>query len=782
MRRSRKLPLAAGAAVLAPAVALALWVFAVPLEPGLFSRFTESRRLVDRNGAFLRESVNGDGARAEWASLAEISPLVVDAVLATEDARFYEHGGVDWRGVVRAAADSLAARRVVSGASTVTMQLSRLLHAHRRTVAGKLAQIVGAWRLERALSKEDILEEYLNRAPFGAGTVGVEAASRRYFAKPSLHLSLAEAALLAGLLQSPGALNPLRHEVSAKRRQHHVLVRMVETGRITDAERERAGRQPLHFAEAPPAPVAMHFTDYVLGQHPPAGKVQTTLDLGLERRVERLLREHVRSLALGGLTNAAVVVLDNRDCTILAMAGSTDYWDRESGSVNGALARRQPGSTLKPFTYASSFEGALTPASVLADVETAYVGAEGTLFMPRNYSQRFSGPVLLADALGRSLNVPAVRVANIVGPEKLLERLRAAGFHSLDQPAEHYGLGLTLGNGEVTLLELAQGYAMFARGGLSCTAHGFHGSFVPTPRRVFSEQASYLITHILSDEELRRRAFGASNPLMLGFPMAVKTGTSTNWRDSWVVGYTETYTVAVWAGDFEGRPMNQLSGAVGAGPLFYGVARLMAESTEASSRPHLPPRPPGIEEVIICPLSGMVPGEHCPHRRSVTVEAGKAPLTRCNWHRSLRLDRRNGLLASRRCPRKDVTKRVFEILPARFTAWAADQGREPPPQRFSPYCPETGTIAEALIITEPRADTVFLIEPGYERDTQSLRLEAEVDPPVAQVQWIVTTGESAEVAVASWPYAATWRLERGRHRVEVVAGERRSDPVYFEVR
>ena len=772
MRRVWKLALSA---VLLVAVALAAYV-RTPIEDDITSGFAASRRLFDRDGTLLREAVNGDGARARWTPLDELSPLVVDAVLATEDSRFYDHAGVDWRGVARASVDSLKAGKVVSGASTLTMQLSRLLYAYPRTGAGKLQQMLGAWRLENSLSKDEILEQYLNRAPFGAGTVGVEAASRRYFDKPSQHLSLAEAALIGGLLKAPTALNPLRNAGGAQKRQKHVLARMLKTGRIGENEHERAVRQPLTFVDAPPPPVAMHFTDYVLAQRPPAGDVQTTLDLDLQRRVEALVREHVRSLKLGGLTNAAVVVLDNQDCSVLTMAGSTDYWSHESGSVNGALARRQPGSALKPFTYAASFEAGMTPASVLADVETTYPGADGALFTPGNYSGQFSGPVLLSDALGRSLNVPAVRVANVVGPKSLLEQLHDAGFQSLDQPSEHYGIGLTLGNGEVTLVELAQGYAMLARGGMSCTARGYGGARIPEPRRVFSERVSYLITHILSDEELRRRAFGSANPLMLGFPMAVKTGTSTNWRDSWVVGYTKTHTVAVWTGDFEGRPMNQLSGAVGAGPLFHGVARLVAQGDE------LPVRPSGVDDVVVCPLSGARPGPHCPYRRNVLVEAGTGPEHTCDWHRPLKLDRRNGLLASSRCPRRYVSERVFEVLPARFAQWEADEGREPPPQRYSPRCPDQGAIADALVITSPRTDDVYLIEPGYARRTQSLRLEAEVDPPVADATWIVTTEGRSRTLQASWPYTATWHLEPGRHRVELVAGERRSEPVVFDVR
>ncbi len=760
------------------AIGLELTIRVKPFDTASLDGFSESRRLLDARGRLLREAVNADGARARWTRLSDISPLVAEAVVAVEDARFRRHAGVDPVGVTRAVFDSAARGRLVSGASTLTMQLSRLLDGHPRSARGKLAQALGALRIERAVPKDVILEQYLNRAPFGAGTIGVEAASRRYFGKPSRHLSLAEAALLAGLPQAPTSLNPLRHEQAARRRQRHVLDRMLEVGVIDAGAYQRARRQPLRLTPDPAPPAALHFTDYVLAQGPPAGDVHTTLDSGLEKQLERMVAEHVRAFAGGGLTNAAVVVLDNQRCEILAMVGSTGYWQGQGGAVNGALARRQPGSALKPFTYALGFESLYNPATVVADVKTRYLGAGGILYRPRNYSEEFSGPILMAEALGRSLNVPAVRVANGVGTREILRRLHTAGFASLDQPAEHYGLGLTLGNGEVTLLELAQGYAAFARGGLSCTAHGLRGAALAPPRRVFSPQVSHLISRILGDEELRIRAFGAGNPLLLGFPMAIKTGTSTNWRDSWAVGYTERHTLAVWAGDFAGRPMHQLSGAAGAGPLFHNAARLLVDR---EGFPRLPAAPEGVETIQVCAVSGLAASEHCPHRRAVTVlsDTNNNPNPACTWHQALAVDRRNGLLASGRCPDRFVHRRVFEVLPPRYAEWQAAHGSLRPPTRHSPLCPETGLVADALVITHPRAGDVFLVEPGYDRDTQSLELRAEIDPALPRITWLLD-GEA--VARTEWPYDATWKLAQGRHRLQLAGGGRRSDPVEFEVR
>jgi len=738
-------------------------------------RFPESWRVRDRDGALLREVVNERGERARWLPLAEISPLLADATVAVEDQRFFEHGGVDRRAVVRAARDNLRSLRIVSGASTLTMQLARLLQPGRSRWY-KPMEAIDAWRLERALTKSGLLEQYLNRAPYGAGTVGVEAASRRYFGKPTTHLSLAEASLLAGLPQAPSQLNPLRHLDAAQVRQRHVLARMRATGRITDEEMALALSEPLVLRDTPPQAEALHFTDFVLAARPARGDVSTTLDGELQPVVERLVRDHVQALELGGLTNAAVVVLDNRHCDVLAMVGSADYWDPHGGAVNGATSPRQPGSLLKPFLYALAFEGNFTPASVLSDIPTRYPGSDGRLMQPRNYDEKLSGPVLAAEALGRSLNVPAIRLANAVGVEDLLARLRAVGFASLALPAEHYGLGLTLGNGEVTLLEAAQGLAALARGGLSCHPRALSSDPVADGERVFSAEVAHLVTHILSDERLRRRAFGAVNPLLFGYPIAVKTGTSSNWRDSWAVGTTAQHTIAVWSGDFSGRPMEKLSGAIGAGPLLRKVADLVTGGAPVPARP-----PAGVAEVLVCPLSGMAPGEHCPEQRAILVQQSDRPRPVCDWHRRLRIDRRNGLLASDRCPSRIVSDRIFEVLPPRFAAWQASH-KSPmrrPPATFSPLCPSDGVTADAVVITQPRSGDVFIIEPGYKRSTQSLELRAEVDPPLPTVEWLV---DGKSLVASAWPYDATWVLTRGRHRLEARAGSRHSEPVEIEVR
>jgi penicillin-binding protein 1C len=750
----------------------------VPYDATRFDHTAESTRIFDRDGALLREAVGAEGTRSTWVALDDTSPWVVEALLAVEDQRFWTHHGVDWIGVGRATVDSVRHRELVSGASTLTMQLARLVGDLPRSASGKLRQIVDAGRIERALDKRAILEQYLNRAPFGAGTTGVEAASLRYFGKPSASLSVAEAALLMGLPQAPSAYNPLRHPERAKRRQLHVLDRMRAVGALDDDVWAMAVAEPLVYVDAADRPSAMHFTDLVLADGP-VGEVHTTLDLGVQRPVERLVADHVRALRSGGLTQAAVVVLDNDTCDVRALVGSADYWGQVGGQVNGATSLRQPGSTLKPFTYALAFERDDDPASVVADIETRYLDADGLLMHPRNFSESFSGPVLMGDALARSLNVPAVRVANKVGLDDVLTLLRDVGFTSFEADAAHYGLGLTLGNGEVTLLELAQAYAALARGGRSCTVRLREDAPVDDGRQVLSPQAAFLITDVLSDEALRAQAFGAGNPLMLRMPVAIKTGTSTNWRDSWTVGYTDRYTVAVWAGNFDGQPMDGLSGAIGAGPLFAAVTKHLVGRGSVAAPPRRPEPPDGVVPVQVCAWSGASPGPSCAAQRTVFVPEAHADRATCAWHKSIAIDARNGKRASERCPSAHVVHRTFEVLPPAYREWQAGHPSSAPPAEWSPLCPPDGVTVDALVVVHPNPDDVFLIEPGYDRATQTLELSVEVDPPVPEVTWIV---DGASIGTAAWPYEASWPLARGQHRVEVVAGDRRSEPVAFEVR
>lgn len=605
---------------LALAAGFWLWVVSADFPEALLARESfESTRIRDRHGRLLREALSDADGRATWASLdGGISPWVPLAFVAIEDHRFREHAGVDLRGIARAARDNLRAGRIVAGGSTLTQQLVGVLRPSPRTFGAKVTEAVLALRLERARDKETVLEHYLNRVPYGQGAFGIEAAARLYFNKPASALTLAESALLAGIPRAPSLNNPFADEARARRRQRQVLDRMLELGTIDLALHDQAVSEPLHLAARDRQFAAPHFTAWVLSQDPPPGDVITTLDLPLQAEVEAAIADTLPSLADKNVTQAAAVVLDNPTGDILAWAGSRDFFDSAEGQVDMVTGRRQPGSTLKPFVYGLALEQGDTPATRLPDFPMFFETLSGD-YRPRNYDRRFHGWVHLREALACSYNVPAVFVANRVGVAEVYERLRLLGFESLRHDPGYYGLGLALGNGEVRLLELANAYRTLANDGLASPVRWRADAPREAARRLMPAGVARLLTDILADPIARAPSFGRHNALELPFPAAAKTGTSTDFTDNWTVGYTPSVTVAVWVGNFDGRPMEGVSGITGAGRVWHRAMR-RAENRRpggAFSRD-------GLVEAPICADDG-APDATCEHTLSELFLPGTEP-------------------------------------------------------------------------------------------------------------------------------------------------------------
>ncbi len=449
---------------------LGFWV-ALPLADQLLTATGhQSLTITDRHDLVLRSTRAGDGSLTQWMPLDQMDPDLLRAFIAIEDRRFYQHQGVDPRSIGRAFRDNLRRRRVVSGASTITMQLARLLLPIDRGWGGKLRQAIWALRLEHHLSKQQILEQYLNRVPLGEGTIGVSAASALYFGASASQVSLGQAALLAALARAPSGQNPLVSPSKAAERRALGLQQLAATGYATVEETSRAEAEPLLGEDPANRFLAPHFTSRVLQWAERdgvafSGKWRTSLDLDLQAELEAEVRHTVQQLADRGVKHAATVVVDNRTGEILAWVGSPDFWADTAGQVDMVVNVRQPGSALKPFLYALGFDRGLTPASVLADISRTYQTSGGP-YHPRNYDRIYHGPVRVREALGSSYNVPAVEVADRIGFGTLLHGLQEAGFGSLSRSADFYGLGLALGNGDVTLLELANGYRGLANGGV----------------------------------------------------------------------------------------------------------------------------------------------------------------------------------------------------------------------------------------------------------------------------------------------------------------------------
>ncbi len=618
MTRTR-IALLMGAALATGFMAFAL----LPPDARDFAGGANALAFEDRTGLPLGVVLARNSEHAVRVPLERVSPLFLRAIIATEDARFAAHDGVDGLALARAAGETLRRGRVVSGGSTITMQLARLRYGLPRTLPGKLTELALALRIERGMSKREILAAYVNRLPMGSDLVGVEAGARMYFGAPASDLDLAQAALLAALPNDPVRLDPYAHRGALEARRRAVLARMVATGAISSAEAARASAETVAIVPRSDGILAApHLLFRLAGSAAPqTTRIRTTLDRNLQAYVENQTREIAGTLSERNVRDAAALVIDNRDGAILAYAGSADYFARTgAGKNDGVTALRQPGSTLKPILYELAFERrCVRPTTILADVPTSYALPGLRSFTPNDYSNRFAGPVRARIALADSLNVPAVGVLSDVGVAAFLDRLRALGFVHLTAGAEHYGLGLALGDGEVSLEELATAYATIARGGRPLHVHAVLDDESGTPRAPIGSAADWaLVTDMLADAHARARAFGVASLLRTSFPSAVKTGTSSDFRDTWTVGFTRDYTVAVWVGNFDGRPMRRVSGVTGAAPLWHHIMAHLAER----SVPGAFDRPRGYARLPICATTGVRPTRACPSIVSEWVDRG----------------------------------------------------------------------------------------------------------------------------------------------------------------
>jgi len=614
----------------------------------------QSALIYDRKGRLLYEMFDPQGGRRTPVKLQDVPPVLIDATLATEDPNFYTNPGVDPLAILRALAQNVAHQRLESGASTITQQLVRnvLMTPQERqsqTIQRKVEEAILAYRVTERYSKDEILERYLNEINYGNLSYGVEAASEGYFDKPVQQLTLPEAALIAGLPQAPAIYDPYQNPKAAKERQLEVLGLMVKHGYITQAQADAAAAVPLRYHSAPTQMQAPHFVTYVQSlledRYPRQQlyqgglRIYTSLDLDLQNKAQQIVQQRLATIKEDNANNAALVAIDPKTGEILAMVGSANFYDDSiQGQINMALAQRQPGSTLKPFTYLYAFEHhEAAPASILNDSPIQYsMGVGRPPYQPHDADLRFRGPVTVRRALANSLNVPAVEMLNQIGINSLLQTLHLFGITTLQQPASYYGLALTLGGGQVRLLDLAFAYATLANGGVQIgepvpsaqpgqsqlapvailkitDANGkvLYNYQPPSGIRLASPQATWLITDILADDNARAETFGAHSYLEINRPAAVKTGTTEEFQDSWTLGYTPQLVVGVWVGNANDQPMKNVFGARGAGLIWHEFMETALQGT-----PVLPfTRPSGLVQATVDAQTGLRP---VPGRPTVT--------------------------------------------------------------------------------------------------------------------------------------------------------------------
>ena len=759
----------------------------MPLPDGLLKPRATDPEFVDRNGIPLRDVHSTNGFHGRIASLQEVPDALVRATLAAEDKRFWSHHGLDWRASARAALGLVRNGRVVSGASTISQQVIKLAEPRPRTLRTKLIEAAQAMRLEQVWSKERILTEYFNRLDFGNRRFGVVAGADFYFGKPPSDLSEGEAALLAGLPQSPTRLNPHTHFERAKKRQEWILGREHAEGWLKADDVVRATGEQIRL-QAPRGNFrAPHFVDLLLLEGsqrsrrfdngegeaaeisgdpgeakakrrerrvPSAPIVHTTLDLPLNDFVQRSLGDQLARLQNQNARNGAVVVIENRTGNVLALVGSDNFFAPDDGQVNGAVALRSAGSTFKPFTYLLALERGASPASIVADVPVEFPTSTG-IFAPLNYDRRCYGPMRYRLALANSLNISAVRVLDSIGgPAVLRERLEECGLTTLKHPAEYYGLGLTIGNAEARLLELANAYAGIARMGefkpvqlveakadlsnarphpgplprgegeslgvarnipglrftdalpnisgraLTAPSPGGEGRGEggrPT-NCLFAPAACFLIADMLNDNHARSLAFGANSSLRFDFPVACKTGTSSDFRDNWALGFTPEFTVGVWVGNFDGSPMRAVSGVSGAAPVLHEVFAQLHQRFGTSWFA----TPTNIVERWVHPVTGKLVAANHPGAVREKFLASNLPAV---------------------ASPDDYDPLGHVRLPAEYREWLASGQNWLTGQAVAAEAND-GNASRSLSIVSPPPGTTYFLDPDLPAQGSKLRLQA----------------------------------------------------------
>ncbi len=721
-RNGRRILWFASAAVAAPITAFAaLWLM-FPLQKDALYAIPASVSWCDRDGVPLRVRLSNGDFDSTPTYIYQSDDWIAKAVVAAEDQRFWSHRGVDVRAVARSLKQTATSLRRVSGASTVSMQLVRLSCPRPRTLLTKGIEAFRALQMERQLTKAQILSLYLNRAPFGANLVGIEAASRRYFGKGAHDLSLGEASLLAGIPQSPTRFNPVRYPGAAKKRQAYVLQRMAACSMVSPEQMDNALALPLRFRPNRYPFLAPHFCDMVTRRAPAAPPaVRTTLDLALQQAIEESLAKYTPTLREEGIRGGAVVVLDARTSEILAMVGSPDFRARSKGAqVNAAVAPRSAGSTLKPFAYAVAMDrGLLTPLRVLYDIPQSYSDYD-----PANFDKTHCGVVSVRDALIQSLNLPAIDVEKRIGQPLFHARLRELGLHTLTEPADHYGLGLVLGNAEVTLLDLTNAYACFSRSGIYLPYRTTPAA-PPPGSRLFSAEVSWLISDILGGDE---RAMDSSGTVAdIRIPrLAWKTGTSSGFRDAWTIAYNPDYVIGVWLGNPDGRPSRFLVGRKAATPVVWDICRRLYP---AGTGPWFA-KPATIEDREVCALSGQAPSPNCQEKIHDHAIAEVSRYETCEVHRL-------------------GTQAVWPVQVEAYLKSRRTAGR--------------GTATNELVITSPANGSAYLFMPDADqREFQRIPFTAKSADAAADLHWFVN---DSYIGASKSGDTVFWPLSKGSHRV-----------------
>ena len=712
-------------------------------KPPLLDEISFSQCVRDRNGKLLRITLTSDQKFRLWTSLSDISPALIDSTLRFEDKYYRQHPGVNPFALLRSAFN-LRASGVHSGASTITMQLARLrYHLCTRTLRGKFVQIVRALELERHYSKAELLEAYLNLAPYGRNIEGAGAASQIYFGKTADHLTTPESIALSVIPQSP-----TRRALFADRDN-----RSLDSAQGNWYDRAKINRQfsaRLFSARAQTERkfLAPHFVQQVLATEKNRSEIVTTLDLAKQQLIERRITDYIQTNRGRGIQNAAALLVDTRTMDVLAQVGSADFFNSEiQGQVDGTHAPRSPGSTLKPFVYALALEqGLIHPLSILSDAPHSFGDYD-----PENFDREFVGPIRACDALARSRNLPAVELASQLHHPTLYEFLRSAGV-KLPRSESLYGLTLPLGGAEVTMEDLVRLYAALANNGeLRPLRRTSRDRTELRSRSIIMPEAAFLTLEMLN---LPRPEVGRAYSEQAE-PVFWKTGTSHGFRDAWSIAVFNHYVLAVWIGNFDGRANGNFVGRIAAAPLLFQIIDSLRTTWPEPNQPHLPPPGANLKRVSCCAVSGDLPGLHCTQKVEGWFIPGISPIKTCDVHQQVLVDAESGLRVASDDGTRQLRREVYEFWPTELLSIFRRAGvpRKLPP----PFLP--GTAAEFVArsgnvprITSPSSEREILLT-----SANTIPLQAKADADVREIYWFAGKtfiGKGPPQEVVSWKASA----------------------------
>lgn len=766
---------------------LANWVFPLPKEK---LQPSPSTVVLDRNGEWLRAFTAHDEMwRFPEKTLVEISPRFQTAMLTYEDKWFYHHWGINPVSLFNATIDNIRAGRVVRGGSTITMQLARLIEPKDRTIPNKIIEMFRALQLELTYTKPEILTHYFNMLPYGGNIVGSGAASRLYFNKPQSALSLGEAALLAAIPNSPEYLRPDRFPERARKARKKVLLRMRNAGRISEQRMQEALQEPIPKARYTLPFKAPHLSRLLATEQPTLNskldanyKIHTTIDMHHQDTAERILRERLQPLQMQGISTGAVVIMDTKTCEVLAMVGSHNFFDKASeGQVNGTLAVRSPGSTLKPFVYALAIDrGFITPQTLLYDVPVDYVG-----YSPVNFDGKFTGYLTTQEALARSLNVPAVNLYAKLGKSQLYGFLKQAGVTTFSDQQE-YGLSLILGGCGVNLLELTNLYAGLANMGefapyrlvlnnaSAKVVSKKKTSYFSSASRLLRHETSWIITEMLTT--LTRPDYPESFEQTGTMPkVAWKTGTSYGHRDAWSIGYSPELTIGVWVGNFNGTGSPLLSGSQAAAPILFGL--FTALSDEKTLQWYN--KPATLKTRLVCTLTGLPISTHCPTSTTDVYIPGISAVHECHIHKTIQIDTETGERLCSSCRTgKQFQEETIAVFPAEVATWLNANGFGVPQlPTHNDDC--TRLLAGTRpVILSPARDAVYHIRANIPVEYQKIRLAASVSGDTQDIFWflngdLIFSGPAVEPSFLT-PIA-------GKHELTCIDGAGRSTRLSLKI-